>query len=212
MRILSKYDLFIFDWDHTLTTSTLMLDILYILNLGRKKRRALERMKADAPRNAIKRIRIKQDVNRFYAFFDDLYSIVFRPKLKPEALALLELLKKNRKKVAIFSDSKIYRLAKETRELGVLNKVDFILSAESIDRYKPDPTGLLVLIDRLKARKDRTLYIGDMTSDILAAKFAEVDSCAVSDGIDLHAQLMDARPSYVYKTLRDFMDALKRRS
>jgi phosphoglycolate phosphatase-like HAD superfamily hydrolase len=211
MRILSKYDLFIFDWDHTLTNSTLMLDILYLLNVGRKKRRALKRMEEDKPENAIKHIKIKEDVNRIYALFDDMYSLMFRPKLKKDAIEFLAFLKKNHKKIAIFSDSKTYRLMKETRELDVLKYVDYALSAESIDRYKPDPTGLLVLIDRFNATKVRTLYVGDMTSDILAAKFAKVDSCAVSDGIDLHAQLADARPTYCFKTLREFLNAVEKK-
>jgi FMN phosphatase YigB (HAD superfamily) len=211
MRILSKYDLFIFDWDHTLTNSTLMLDILYLLNVGRKKRRALKRMEEDKPENAIKHIKIKEDVNRIYALFDDIYSLMFRPKLKPDSIEILNFLKRNRKKIVIFSDSKIYRLMKETRDLGVLRYVDYALSAEAIDRYKPDPTGLMVLMDMFRASRKRTLYIGDMTSDILAAKFAHVDSCAVSDGIDLHAQLADSKPTYCFKTLREFMDAVEKK-
>lgn len=210
MRILTRYDLFIFDWDHTLTTSTVVLDAIRLLNFGRKERTALKRMKEYEPMNAIKHMTVKEDANRLYALFDDIYSVIFKPRLKPGAIELLKLLKKNHKKVAIFSDSKMYRLIKETRELGMLRYVDYALSAESIERYKPDPTGIMILMDKFRAKKKETLYIGDMVSDVLTAKFAGTDSCAVSGGIDLRAQLADARPTHIFENLREFSKALEK--
>ena len=54
------------------------------------------------------------------------------------------------KKIAIFSDSQNYRLMLEAKMLGVLDNVDFILSASSIDSYKPDPSGLMLIAKKYK--------------------------------------------------------------
>lgn len=209
MQILSKYDLFIFDWDHTLTTSTVIVTSLYIINRFRKRARANEFKNRKITKNEVQRIKVDEEVNRIYSFFDDLYSMFFRPRLKKDAMLLLEFLKKNNKKVAIFSDSKTYRLMKEMRELGVVKYIDLAISAESINGYKPNPTGVLLLLDRLKTEKKKTVYIGDMVTDILTAKFSGVDSCAVSDGIDTHPILKETGPTYEFRSLSEFFKAVE---
>lgn len=149
-------------------------------------------------------------MSRFYSVFDDAYSIFFRPRLKGDAIQLLEFLKRKHKKIAVFSDSKTYRIMKEMRELGVLKYFDCVITAESIDRYKPNPTGLLLLLDRFKTPKNKSIYIGDMASDVLTAKFAGMNSCAVSDGIDTHELLLDAKPTYAFRTLHGFLKTLQK--
>ncbi|MGA3020704.1 MAG: HAD hydrolase-like protein [Candidatus Micrarchaeales archaeon] len=210
MQILSKYDLFIFDWDHTLTTSTILVSIIHTLNKNYGKLNKKSYEKEYDPRNAIRNIRISEDVSRFYSFFDDIYFLLFRPKLKENSLALLDLLRRKHKKIAIFSDSKTYRLVKETRELGVIKYLDCAISAESIDRYKPDPSGLFLISDKLRIPRGRSVYIGDMASDMLTAKFAGMESCAVSDGVDSEALLKDTKPTYLFRNLREFLEALQR--
>jgi HAD superfamily hydrolase (TIGR01509 family) len=208
MQILSRYDLFIFDWDQTLVQSTLLLKILTPI-LGRLRGRSRVRYRqVHMPEKAIRNIKVDESFSRFYAAFDDIYSVVFKPKLKPGAAQLLEFLKKNGKKVAIFSDSKTYRLLKETSSLGLLRYVDFALSAESIDYYKPDPTGLLILVDRFGMAKKRCLYIGDMASDVLTARLAEMDACGVADGVDPYGTLKRANPKYLFTNVESFAKAM----
>lgn len=211
MQILSKYDLFIFDWDHTLTTSTWFIALLSVAIRRRRGRIGERRREVHMPDRAIRNIKIDESFSRFYATFDDIYSFAFRPKLKPGAAPLLESLKKKRKKVAVFSDSKTYRLLKETSSLGMLRYVDFALSAESIGYYKPDPTGLLILVDRFGVAKKRCLYIGDMAVDMLTARLAGVDSCGVADGIDSYDALKRANPKYLFTKIDLLAKALGKR-
>lgn len=211
MQILSKYELFIFDWDHTLTTSTFVVTLLNLLKEKRLRRSMARRRETRVPKKGLRNVKIDEKVSGFYSAFDDLYGIVFKPKLKHNADMLLELLKKNRKKVAIFSDSKNYRLLKETGALKVLRYVDFALSAESIGYYKPNPTGLLLLLDRFKIAKNKSLFIGDMTTDVLTAKLAGIDSCAMADGISSFEALRTANPNYLFTNMGAFLQALKGR-
>jgi len=212
MRILSKYELFIFDWDHTLTTSTLAVTLIHLLS-ARRKRARIELVKNRKPSEfSAENVEMKEDISKIYSAFDGIYGLLFRPRLKRNAVQLLRLLKQNGKKVAIFSDSRAYRLLRETAELGVMKYVDFALSAESIGYFKPDPTGLLALMDRLKISKRKTLYIGDMAWDVLTAKLAGIDSCAVADGIDSLESLKRERPDYTFARLGSFLQALKSES
>ena len=210
MGILSKYDLFIFDWDHTLTTSTRLVTLLRILDSWRSVGRAKGIRREYAPGNAIKEVKISEDVSKLYAILDNLYTYVSRPKLKDNTVPLLSYLKQRRKKVAIFSDSKTYRLMKETRLLGIMKHVDYALSAEAIGFYKPNPTGLLLIADKFGTKRAKALYVGDMATDILTAKFAGVGSCAVSNGVDSRERLRDAKPDYLFGNLREFMRAAKK--
>ncbi len=209
MRLLSDYDLFIFDWDHTLTTSTIAVTVLDIIGF-RGRRRKIDRMKEKKPSDFTTRdVEVRERVSRIYSTLDDVYGLVFKPKLKPRAMEMLELLKRKGKKVAIFSDSHSYRLLKEVRMLGVMDHVDLALAAESVGRYKPDPTGLLLISDRFRIGKGRSVYVGDMAWDMLTARLAGMGAIAVADGVDRIAVLKSAEPDRVFIHLGAFLDALQ---
>jgi len=209
MRILEKYDLFIFDWDNTLTTSTLVVRVTQLVNKWRKGKRA-RKVRDFERKKVLEGITISEDFSKLYSLLDDVYSVFSKPVLKKSTVELLKFLKKNKKKVAIFSDSKTYRLFKETRELGVLRYFDYVLTAESIKRYKPNPAGLFLLLDKSKTKEARSIYIGDMASDVSTAKYAGMDSLAVSDGVDSHSELAAAKPSYLFRSLDEFLKAFKK--
>lgn len=211
MQLLDRYDLFIFDWDNTLSSSTAPIramqlvkkDVLlwYARTHSEKYRKELT-LKMDDMLN-------KAAENNFYAKLYDTYSRFFRPGLKSGALDVLRLLKRNGKKVAIFSDARTYRLFSETRGLGVLRYADLALAAESIHYYKPNPAGLLLIMDRFKVSKAKTVYIGDMASDILTAKFAGVDSCGVADGLDPYDGLKSAGASHMFRNMSGLLSTLE---
>lgn len=209
MQILSRYELFIFDWDNTLTTSTLLVALLQRINRKSGMRSVQNRKEVRVSAKEVKNVKMQEEVSRLYSTLDDAYSLVFKPKLKNDAASLLGLLKKSRKKVAVFSDSKTYRLRSETGKLGVLRYVDFALSAEAIRYYKPNPMGLLVLLDRFRVPKSRSLYVGDMATDVLTARLAGIDSCGVADGLDSFEALKDANPTYVFTNIGAFLQALR---
>jgi phosphoglycolate phosphatase-like HAD superfamily hydrolase len=64
-------------------------------------------------------------------------------------------------------------------EIGKLNgaKIDLCLSLNYTEepKAKPDPSGLNIVIDKIKSTKKETLYIGNSSEDALFAKNAGVD-------------------------------------
>ncbi len=200
LMLIDRYRLFIFDWDGTLATSTSLVRAARLLqtryNVGRMAReRADFRAGGNAELNEAVRL------NRLYAFIYELYSAFYRPKPKPGALELLKLLKKRGKKIAIFSDANRHRLAIEARKLGIAEYADFMLSAASIRRFKPDPTGIVKIMERFRLDRKDCIYIGDMAVDAYVARFAGIHSCVVSDGVDPYDVLRKAKPDHIVTNL-----------
>lgn len=60
---------------------------------------------------------------------------------------------------------------------------DIIIGGEDVTHHKPDPEGLLLAIDRLKACPEEVLYIGDSTVDAGTAAAAGVSFVGVTSGM-----------------------------
>ncbi len=206
---IGDYRLFIFDWDGTLSTSTPIVRLSRLL----KRRYNIDYIRSHVSEydaKASRSIKEKEEVNRAYAWLYDLYARFVRPRLQIGAAELLAELRKRGKTTAIFSDSARYRLVREARMLGIAPRVDLMLSAESIGRYKPNPEGLLALARRFRVARKSTLYIGDMASDILTARFAGMDVCTVANGVDPYALLKELKPEYLFSDLTGITSALRR--
>ncbi|MEM3839175.1 MAG: HAD-IA family hydrolase [Candidatus Micrarchaeaceae archaeon] len=204
---IGDYKLFIFDWDGTLSTSTMLvrasrfLQRRYNLSYIRKHFKDYE----EQSRNDIKS---EEEFDMIYARLYDLYSFFYKPRLQPGAAEILKELKKRKKLVAVFSDSERYRLIKEVRMLGLDRYVDFIISAASIGKYKPNPYGLILIAKHFRIPRPKAIYIGDMASDILTAKLANMDACSVCNGIDPYRLLKELRPKYLVSNLREMKSLL----
>ncbi len=210
MRILNAYDVFIFDWDGTLVTSTplVALDQLRKREDRLRLARRLRPVKQNAP--LPRSMAMATETGRLYSVLGDAYCALFKPVLKDGSDSVLALLKRRSKKLAIFSDSRYYRLFKEVRQLRVAEHMDFVLSAQSIGYYKPNPIGLLAVASRFRVPRKRCLYVCDMASDVITARLAGMDACAIADGIDSSAALEREKPRYVFEDMRSFAEALNR--
>ena len=210
MSLLDKYDLFIFDWDNTLSSSTAPVNAIQCLKKDFQVRYAKAHPEKYTRKAEIGSVRLTEDEHSFYSALYDFYTYFFRPGLKKDALELLKYLKRRRKKVAVFSDAKKYRLYTETRKSGATEFIDLELSSEAIRYYKPHPAGLLLMMDRFKVSRKRTLYVGDAASDILTAQFAGVDGCGIADGIETYEGLKAAKAKYVFRDIGAFLEAVRR--
>ncbi len=70
----------------------------------------------------------------------------------------------------------------------------FVLGPDDVEALKPDPRGLLTLLERLEARPAQTIYVGDMPVDVEVAKAAGTRSVAVTWGLAAREDILAARP------------------
>ncbi len=197
--LLKDYDLFIFDWDGTLSTSTAVVRLSHFF----KRRYNPNYIKAHPDEfRQPKRVNMNSLAGEMRAldFFYGVYTFFLRTRLRKGALELLRELKENNKKVALFSDGAQQRINSEIRRLGIEQYFDVIVSAQTIGAYKPNPTGIQVVMRKMNGTKQRSIYIGDMAIDIFTARFAEVAVCAVGNGLDPYSKLTASKPDFIFES------------
>ena len=208
---LSDYELYIFDFDGTLSVPSLFVrlsryfkkryDIDFI-----KEHEDLFNRKLELNDEELK----AEKEERLYSSIYNFYSLFFKPRIKDSSDALLKTLKERKKKIALFSDGKEYRIRSELAKLRLEEYFDFVLAADSINIFKPNPTPLLLTTKKLRVPKEKSIYIGDMPVDIFTAKFAQISSCAVADGLASKEMLKKAEPDFLFDNIKALRGALSK--
>lgn len=75
-----------------------------------------------------------------------------------------------------------YRIEAILGRYSLVEQFAVIVGGEDVARHKPDPAGLLLALERLGARPDEALYVGDHPVDARAARSAGVPFIAVLSG------------------------------
>jgi pyrophosphatase PpaX len=95
-------------------------------------------------------------------------------------------------------------LAFEHVPLGHL--FEAIVGGDETDRHKPDPEPLLLAAERLGARPEDTVYVGDSPFDVRAAKAAGMGSVAVTWGrIHDRSRLEREQPDAIVDTAEELL-------
>ncbi len=220
MERLPRYKTFILDWDGTIN----QLNVLYKLNrtmnpywLYRKSHSFGSPV--SKPSNSEIRMlmhkayvrerdSLREEENLILARMVDFLHMFVRPRLSYGAGSLLRTLKRRGVYVAVFSDGNVDRVIREARYLRVYNYIDAILSAQSIHKLKPNPVGVSVLLAVSGSKAKDTIMVGDMCDDIITARNARVDSCAVCSGISSTERLRMCRPDYIFKNMEELRRSL----
>ena len=211
----SRFDTFIFDWDGTLNSPTLVNHPIW---LAFKKSTMVSELPAD-----------EEEINSamHHAFFGkakkefddiemssfvklaDLFFYMMKPRFHNGAREFLEKLNSSGKTTALFTDGSLKRVYVEIKHLNAFDYFDIILSAQSLKRIKPDPTGLKVIAKILKADKERCIYFGDRKEDILAAQRAGMGSAAMLNGFSSEKVLLEAHPDFKFKSMLEALAAFE---
>lgn len=205
--LINKYDLFIFDWDGTIVQIRILNKLNEIFNplWRRKKRNAII---TPAKLKSIEQNELKNE--QHLKFFLDLFTYLIHAPLQESSIDMLHVLLKNKKNATVFTNGAEWRIKREIVALGAQKFFKDTISAQTIGKLKPNPTGLSYIINKSKTKKSRCLYIGDMADDILTAKNAGIDSCAISAGFDSYEVLLSEKPTYIFRNMREFKNALSR--
>jgi phosphoglycolate phosphatase len=83
---------------------------------------------------------------------------------------------------------------------------DAILGGDSLKSKKPDPEGLLHLLDRFQCRPEQAVLIGDSPVDIETGKRAGVYTCVVNFGFGDRKEIAQAEPDCSIDHLSELQD------
>ena len=86
---------------------------------------------------------------------------------------------------------------------------DVVVTCEDTIRQKPHPDPLLLALERLGTRPDRTAYVGDAPFDVAAAKAADVFAVAATwGGIHSRARVDEEEPDAIVETPEELLGVL----
>ena len=88
-------------------------------------------------------------------------------------------------------------------ELEAIRYFDVIVTADDVQRPKPDPECVNYILKALDCSRDAAIMIGDTPTDILTGKNAGIATCAVLYGIGTLAELKTCEPDFIVENIME---------
>jgi phosphoglycolate phosphatase len=129
-------------------------------------------------------------------------------KLFEQTQPLLSKLKAQGIKVGMVSSKFRYRIEDVFRRDHVDQYFDVIIGVEDSKKAKPDPDGLLLVIETLGVHKNDVLYVGDSVIDGKTAQAAQTDFAAVLTGTTGKAEFADIPCKVIVDNLSELSEYL----
>jgi HAD superfamily hydrolase (TIGR01549 family) len=79
-------------------------------------------------------------------------------------------------KLAVFSLNMGSTILKSLEMAGILDKFEFFVGREDVRKWKPEPDGLLKILEHFRVKTEEIIYFGDVEIDLLAGANAGVES------------------------------------
>ncbi|WP_405820061.1 HAD-IA family hydrolase [Streptomyces sp. NBC_01390] len=91
---------------------------------------------------------------------------------------------------------------------GLRDHFTVLIGADDVTYPKPHPESGLLILERLDARPEHAVMVGDTTHDLRMAEAAGIASVAVTYGVHQRAELEAARPTHVAETFPEVVDRI----
>jgi len=141
------------------------------------------------------RLNIRQDeLEKAHWIFYEIYNSYVH--LFPWVYRVLKQLSKKHRLVSLTNRHR----SNAIKHLGPVRKyLEIIVGAENVNRLKPDPEGINLILSKTDAARKETLMIGDMADDLMAGKAAGIKTGAVKWGLGNWDELMVCSPDYAFE-------------
>ena len=131
--------------------------------------------------------------------------MVAMTRFYPEAIPLMRAIRAQGGHVAVMSTKYRWRIEQSFDHEGIRDLLDDIIGGEDVSAHKPDPAGLIAIIERNGWDKADCVYVGDNVVDGEAAMRAGVDFVGVVQGTTTHEQLK----AYPHMAVGDDLNAVR---
>ena len=150
----------------------------------------------------------KRVVDTYLDFYHQIVSNM--PGLYPGVLQALNQLKVQGYSVGIFSDKRDAFGLPELAQTEIAGLVDHSLFLLEGRPYKPDPQGLLQVLEALGVEPSRAIYVGDTGDDMDCAHRAGVSSGAALWAALDRDKLLSTNPDFQWDRPEQIMESLSR--
>ncbi|MGB3101395.1 MAG: pyrophosphatase PpaX [Psychrobacillus psychrotolerans] len=121
----------------------------------------------------------------------------------------LRQLKRDGYKMAIVSTKRREMIDRGLQLMECATLFDTIVGFEDVTHTKPDPEPIQIALQRIGAKKEDALMIGDNFHDIEGGQRAGVDTAGVAWSIKGEAHLATYNPTYMLHQMSDLLDIVK---
>lgn len=149
-----------------------------------------------------------EDVQKAVALFLAYYRLHMLDHTVPYAGVRESLEYLKNRKLAVLTNKPVRFSRDLLAGLGMAGCFSFIYGGDSFARKKPDPMGIVKLMNDTGLSKMQTMMIGDSATDVLTGRNAGVLTCGVSYGIGSHT-METTPPDLMIGDFRDLPGLLK---
>lgn len=141
----------------------------------------------------------EEEVEQLLILFRETYRKYESEYLKPFAgiLETLQTLHQSNKNLFVVSSKKTDVLIRNLESIGLHTYIKEAVGSDKVAAYKPDPDGILTIMNKYHLNKEETVYIGDAIFDIQMAKRGEVGAIVVTWGSHSRSDLENEHPDYI---------------
>ena len=192
MKSIKDYNVYLFDFDYTLCDSGEAITMCYRHVLEKHGYEGIsdfriQQMIGTPLYDAMVLLTGKTDpdtVNQYCDEFQEYADEVMAENtyLFPFTMDLLKELRSMGKKIGIISTKERRHITASFDRYEMYPYIDILIAVDDNCPPKPDPSGVLLAMERLGGTKEDTLYTGDSLIDAYAAKNAGLDFVAVTTG------------------------------
>lgn len=115
-----------------------------------------------------------KDVDIYNQHLEVVYERLEKVELYPHVEDVLKELNRSGYKLGLVSTSTLKMLSTALDNNKIEQMFDVIISADDTKKHKPDPTPLLIAIERMGSKVENTLFVGDSDKDTGAAHNANI--------------------------------------
>lgn len=123
---------------------------------------------------------------------------------------MLRELNRQRIRCFVLSSKKTESLIRNTDNLNITTYFKDIIGSDRVTAYKPDPAGILAILDMENLSPKEVIMVGDATYDIIMANTAGVESVAVLWGSHSRVELEEENPTYIVSSTTELLNYLIR--
>lgn len=208
-----KYPVVLFDLDGTLidTNELIIASFMHTLNkhcpgkytekdvlaiMGEPLIDQMRRFDPEQAEEMVKTYHIHNEANH------DQYVKEF-----PYVKEVVEKLHQNGVKIGIVSNKRRLVVNMGLRLFDLEKYMDTVVCVEDAPKAKPEPDLIYTALNRLEAKPEEALMVGDSRYDMIAARRAGVSAVAVGWSLH-HEELRQYEPDYFLNDMRDLLEIL----
>ncbi len=147
----------------------------------------------------------------FWTHFQEKGETVIAASARPigNADRILRSLKDKGYRIGIGTTKRRVHVTGILHNLGWDNLIEAYVGADDVVNVKPAPDSFIETMNRLGARIENSLVVGDTVNDVLAAKKSGIPVAAVKSIFGREKELVDSGPDYLLGSLDELLDLLE---